>query len=229
MWLSFEQVTLRYERGAPVLTDVTFRVSSGLWQVVGPNGAGKSSLLRCAAGLLRPSAGSLCFDGEDVWSNAPAYRWRLGYAPQDVEELPDLPAGRYLAYLAALKGIRPEYQQSRAKEMLRTFALPDRSLPGYSAGMKRRLAQAAAMLNDPDVLLLDEPSAGLDPQEKVWLWLYLAQLAQERIILLATCVPEESAHLASGRLAVMNGSVTCHADSHRAPFQDLSGALLSPR
>ena len=215
MWLSFEQVAVSYgQGGAPVLSNLTFRVGVGIWLVTGANGAGKSCLLRCAAGMLRPARGQLCFNGEDAWANAPAYRWLLGYAPQDVEELPDLRTGDYLTYLAALKGIRPEYQRVRAAELMRTYALPNQNLPTLPAGMKRRLALAAALLNDPDILLLDEPANGLDPQEKVRLWLHLAQLATNRIVLLATSLPEEAEHLASGRLVVENGSVSFHADSN---------------
>lgn len=214
MWLAFEQVAVGYGNGMPVLCNVTFRVGTGLWLVTGANGAGKSSLLRCAAGILRPGSGHLRFNSQDAWENAPAYRWRLGYAPQDVEELPDLRTAEYLTYLAALKGIRPAFQQGRAAELMRVYALPNQSLPTLPAGMKRRLALAAALLNDPDILVLDEPSAALDPQEKVRLWLHLAQLATNRIVLLATCVPEEAVHLASGRLVVENGSVSSHANSN---------------
>jgi len=216
MLLTWENVTL----GAPaVLEGVNLVLRRGLWGVAG---LGKTTLLRCGAALTRPHRGRLLFDGDDIWDDPVAYRWRVGYVPQDAEELPPVGAVQYLEYLGALKGIRPQYQRSRASQMLAYFALPDRSLATYSAGMKRRIAVATALLNDPDILLLDDPITGLDPEERINLLNCLTQLADERIILLATSLPEEADGAVQGWVMLRSKGAHLHADSYRSSFQDVS-------
>ena len=207
MWLSFEAVTLK-----AFMQPISFRLGRGLWLVVGPNGAGKSSLLRCAAGIERPRQGQLLWSGQDVARDLLRFRWHVGYAPQEVEEFPDMTALAYLTYLGVLKGIRPRYRSQRAADLLQLLELPNRQPATYSTGQKRRLGIAAALLNDPDLLILDEPMAGLDIQEKIWLRNYLSNLALDRILLVATHLPDEMAAEASGWVRLENGEVTLHGD-----------------
>lgn len=225
MQLTWEHVTLGYPSRPAVLTAIDFEVGRGLW---GLTGRGKTTFLRSAAALLRPLRGRVLYDSEDIWTHASAHRWLVGYAPQDAEELPALNASRYLAYLGALKGIRPEYQRRRAGEMLDAFHLPDRRLDTFSAGMKRRLTIAAALLNDPDVLLLDDPTTGLDPEEKVHVFATLAQLAGDRIILMATSLPEEADGVVRGWIAMQHKGAYLYADPYRSSFEELSRTRPSP-
>ena len=225
MQLGWDRVTLGY-RGAPaVLEAITLELGRGLWGVTGD---GKTTLLRSAAGLLRPRRGRVLYDGDDIWENPVGYRWRIGYAPQDAEELPPLGAGPYLEYLGALKGIRVEHLHSRTREMLDALGLPDRRLDTYSAGMKRRMAVATALLNDPDILLLDDPTTGLDPEEKIDLLTRLTQLADDRIIMVTASRPEDVAGVVQGWVLLHGKGACLHADPDRRSFQDLLGTGSRP-
>lgn len=208
MWLTFQQVA------TGPLAQVSFRLSAGLWLLVGPNGAGKSSLLRCAAGILPPRQGRILWNGTPISTDPQRFRWHVGYAPQEVEEFPDMTAAAYLEYLAVLKGILSAHRSSRVSQLLDLLALPNRKPRTYSTGQKRRLGLAAALLNDPDILILDEPSAGLDIQEKIWLRTYLSDLALDRIVLVATHLPEEME--ATGILQVHDGRVNIIDGDHHA-------------
>lgn len=205
MRLTFENITIGYGSDRAILENISTSLGEGLWVVTGPNGSGKSSLLRCAASIIRPRSGRLTYDGADVWGDPMAYRWRVGYAPQDVDELPDLTTRRYLTYLAALKGVRSTHQRERVAEMLASCNLPDQLMRTLSTGMKRRLAIAAALLNDPDVLLLDEPADGLDPEERIWLYRWLSDLAGSRVAVLATNLPDEVAGVTDGWVHIQKG------------------------
>lgn len=221
MWLSFEEVSIGYGGQPPVLERVSFRVGTGLWAITGRNGSGKTSLLRCAAGILRPLSGRLLWNGQDAWSHPSAYRWHLGYAPQESLDLPDERVSRYLTYLAAVKGIKPALHKARVREVMAVVGLTDGALHLLSGGMKRRLLLAAALLNDPDLLILDEPTHDLDPEEKVRLRLLLQDLAQERIVLLSTHLVEEMEGMVDGWLRVTEKGVTLHGDPVRSPIQNL--------
>lgn len=211
MKLSFDKVTLTYQPWRPVLTDLTFDLTPGLWVLTGPNGSGKSTLLRCAAGLLAPWRGQVRYNAEDAYRMDGRYRAQLGYAPQEVGGYPGLTVRAYLAYLGALKGIRPAAVGGRTAEMLDLFTLTevaDRPAALLSGGMKTRLGLAQALLNDPDIVILDEPTTGLDPEERVRFRQLLLDLARDRIVLMATNVPSDvdgvadgMIHLCGGRLA----------------------------
>lgn len=212
MWLSFERVSIGYNGHPAVLEEVAFRLSTGLWVLTGGNGSGKSSLLRCAAGILRPRSGTVRWNGEDAWARPLAYRYCLGYAPQELHGLPDTSAREYLAYLGSVKGIRPAFLGGRIMEVMALTGAPHGRISLMSAGERRRVVLAAALLNDPDLLVLDEPTADLDPEEKVRLRMLLADLGSERIILLSTHVPEELEGVAEGGLIVSDKGVTMYAD-----------------
>lgn len=215
MRLCFESVACRYGSGAPVLSEITFSVGPGLWVVKGPNGSGKSTLLRCAAGVISPARGRVLWNGEDAARLGARYRWQLGYAPQESGGYPELTAREYLLSLAALKGIRPALQGVRVQEMLQLTDLTGVAtlrVSDLSGGMTSRLGLAQALLNDPDLLLLDEPATGLDPEERVKFRNLVQDLARERVVLMATNLPEEAEGMADGVLTLRNGGLATFED-----------------
>jgi ABC-2 type transport system ATP-binding protein len=206
--LSFEGVECRYPQGAPVLREITFAIGRGLWLVVGPNGSGKSTLLRCAAGLLPPAAGAVRWGQEDAYRLGPRYRWVLGYAPQEVGGYPALTLRSYMHYLGELKGILPGRLAGRVADVLALAGLTDwtqHRVEELSGGLKARLGMAQALLNDPNLLLLDEPTAGLDPQERVRFRQLALDCARDRIVIVATNIPEDTEGVADGVIHLRDG------------------------
>jgi ABC-2 type transport system ATP-binding protein len=208
-------VALGYRRGAPVLNHLSFTLPRGLYLLTGPNGSGKSTLLKAAAALLRPLAGEIRWAGRSIWADPIAYRWEIGYLPQAELDLPGQGARDWLLYLAALKGIRHRSRAARVDELMATLHLTDGRVDHYSTGMKQRLALAAALLNDPELLLLDEPTTALDLEEKRLFRSLLTDLAADRVILCATHVAEELAGMADGQLYLTTQGVTSLDDPDR--------------
>lgn len=210
MWLTFDAVSCGYG-GRPVLSGVSVRLGTGLWVLLGPNGAGKSALLACAAGVMRPLDGRLLWNGQDAYALAGRYRRHVGYVPQEPLDYADLTPRSLLLYLATLKGIRPGLQAERVTEMLELTgvgAAAGRVIGTLSMGLRARLSLAQALLNDPDILLLDEPAPGLDPGERVRFRNLIQDLGRDRIVLLATNIPEEAVDIAAGVLRLRDGRLS---------------------
>ncbi|SHN46487.1 ABC transporter ATP-binding protein [Cryptosporangium aurantiacum] len=194
---------------------VTLRLEPGVLGLLGPNGAGKSSLLRIAATVTRPTGGRVLFDGVDVVAHPDALRRTLGYLPQDFGVHPHLTAREFLSYLAAVKGLSARSARIRIPELLELVNLTGaakRPLGGYSGGMLRRVGIAQALLTDPRVVVVDEPTAGLDPQERVRFRTLLSDLAADRVVVLSThivsdleTVTDDVAVLVGGRLVHRGG------------------------
>ncbi|MFI8850924.1 ATP-binding cassette domain-containing protein [Streptomyces sp. NPDC053499] len=186
---------------------VTLRLETGLLGLLGPNGAGKSSLMRIAATVTRPSSGQVLFEGVDAVARPQPLRAALGYLPQDFGVHPRLNAREFLSYLAAARGIRARETRARIDELLHLVNLTQaagRPLGGYSGGMLRRVGIAQSLLADPRVLIVDEPTAGLDPEERVRFRNLLSDLAADRAVLLSTHIVSDVESVAS-RIAVLAG------------------------
>jgi ABC-type multidrug transport system ATPase subunit len=209
----------RFRGGVQALAGVDLVVPTGMFGLLGANGAGKTTLMRVLAGLLRPDAGRVTVGGHDVTSRAGrlAVARTLGYLPQDLGVYPDLTAREFLDYIALLKGLDDRAaRRRRIGEVLEVVALAaeaDRRLRGFSGGMRRRVGIAQALLADPGLLVVDEPTAGLDPEERIRFRTLLAQLAGARTVLLSTHIVDDIAHtcrevgvLARGRL-IFRGTV----------------------
>lgn len=204
-----------YRGGVRGVDGVTLRLGTGLIGLLGPNGAGKSSLMRVAATVTKPTSGQVLFDGADVVAGPDRLRRNLGYLPQDFGVYPHLSAREFLAYLAAVKGMPARTARTRIGELLDLLGLAGagkRPLGKYSGGMLRRVGIAQALLSDPRVLIVDEPTAGLDPEQRVVFRNLLADLAGDRVVLLSThivsdveSVAADIAIMAGGRL-VLRGS-----------------------
>ena len=190
------------------LDGVDLDVPTGMYGLLGPNGAGKTTLMRALAGILRPTSGSVRIGGHDATTERgrTAVKRVLGYLPQDLGLYPDLKAWEFLDYIGILKGLDDKKaRRRRVEELLETVALSEvagRKLKGFSGGMKRRVGIAQALLNDPRLLIVDEPTAGLDPEERIRFRNLLSDLAGDRTVLLSAHIVEDVAQTC-GALAVL--------------------------
>lgn len=187
---------------------VDLRLTEGINGLLGANGAGKTTLMRMLCGILKPTTGSIALDGVDVSSED--YRAVLGYLPQDFGFYPDFTGLDLLLYLAALKGLSRSHAKRKAKELLELVSLKDageKKIKTYSGGMKQRLGIAQALLNDPSLLIVDEPTAGLDPKERVRFRKLIAGLGQDTIVLLSTHIVSDVEKIAGHMLMMSNGKI----------------------
>jgi ABC-type multidrug transport system ATPase subunit len=210
MQLHIEHVSKVYRGGVTAVSDVTLSLEPGVLGLLGPNGAGKSSLMRILATVTRPTDGRVTWDGTDVVAHPDGLRRVLGYLPQDFGVYPHLTAREFLSYLAAVKGIAARPARKRVDEMLEAVQLTEagsRRLGDYSGGMRQRVGIAQALLNDPRLLIVDEPTAGLDPEQRIRVRTLLGDLAVDRLVILSThivsdveAVADDIAVLGQGRL-----------------------------
>ena len=188
--------------------DVSYTLRGGVYGLLGVNGAGKTTLMRMLTTLIRPTVGSITWDGEDIFRMDENYRKRLGYLPQDYGAYPEFTVQEYLSYIATLKGIRPAAARKKVGQVLEQVGLQkarNKKMKTLSGGMKRRAGIAQAILNDPQILILDEPTAGLDPRERIHFRNLISELAQDRIVLLSTHIVSDVASIASQILLMKDG------------------------
>lgn len=188
MELSLERLSKAYGAKRAV-DDINAALTPGMHALLGANGAGKTTLMRMLCGILEPSGGSVCLDGRNIAGLGADYRAILGYLPQDFGYYPGYTAEDFLLYIAALKGLGRSAAKRRTGELLKAVGLQraaKQKIKTFSGGMKQRLGIAQALLNEPQILILDEPTAGLDPKERVRLRNMLSELANDRIVLLST-------------------------------------------
>jgi ABC-2 type transport system ATP-binding protein len=209
MELTLERLSKRYEQHW-ALHQLSLRCEPGMLGLVGPNGAGKTTLMRMIATLLEPTEGRILWNGQDIRTHGRTLRQVLGYLPQDFGTYPEFTGRQFLRYLAAMKGLPAELAHRRVDEALETVNLEqvaDRKLPTYSGGMKQRIGIAQALLNDPELLIVDEPTAGLDPAERVRFRTLLASLTRNRIVLLSTHIISDVEAVASRLVILQQGRV----------------------
>jgi ABC-type multidrug transport system ATPase subunit len=211
------------------LRGVDLDIGEGLFGLLGPNGAGKSTLMNCVAGLIEPTAGKILLEGTDIVQNPAFMRARLGYLPQDFGFHPDLSGRAMLELLLQLKGITgPKGRRVLAEELLERVNLTSamkRKVGGYSGGMRQRLGLAQAIAGDPRVLIVDEPTAGLDPEERHRFYRLLAEMSARRVVLLSTHIVEDIATLCP-RLAVIRGGEVVADTTPRAARTSIEGAIF---
>jgi ABC-2 type transport system ATP-binding protein len=189
MQLKIDEVGKQYRRDFWGLRNFTLELGPGVLGLLGPNGAGKSTLMRILATITRATEGRVTWNGTDIAQEPDELRQVLGYLPQDFGIYPNLTGREFLEYMAAIKGMDAKTARRRIDELLVVVNLVDaakRPLRGYSGGMKQRVGIAQALLNDPQLLIVDEPTVGLDPAERVRFRNLLSDLAGERIIILST-------------------------------------------
>jgi ABC-2 type transport system ATP-binding protein len=189
MELAIKGISKRYKGNVWGLKEFSLTLGPGILGLVGPNGAGKSTLMRVLATITQPTEGTVTWNRADVLQSPDELRAVLGYLPQDFGVYPNLNAVEFLEYMAAIKGLDGRAARRRIDELLQVVNLVDarkRPLGGYSGGMKQRVGIAQALLNDPQLLIVDEPTAGLDPEERVRFRNLLSDLSGERIVILST-------------------------------------------
>ena len=175
-------------------------MTNGVYGLLGVNGAGKTTLMRMICTLLQPSGGKILCDGKDIFKMGADYRKLLGYLPQDFGFYPEFTVKDYLLYIAALKGIRPVVAKKRVKDLISKVGLSkvaNKKMKKLSGGMKRRAGIAQAMLNDPKILILDEPTAGLDPNERIRFRNLISELSEDRLVLLSTHIVSDVEYIAN--------------------------------
>ncbi|MBD5550916.1 MAG: ABC transporter ATP-binding protein [Lachnospiraceae bacterium] len=207
MELIIDRLSKQYQNKIAV-DRISLTLHKGVHGLLGANGAGKTTFMRMLCGILKPTGGTITFDGIDV--SEEAYRRVLGYLPQDFGYYPEFSAMDFLLYLAALKGLPKDTAKRRTKELLELVSLSDmtrKKIKTFSGGMKQRLGIAQALLNDPKLLILDEPTAGLDPKERVRFRELIETLGKNSIVLLSTHIVSDIEHIADQVLMMKDGQL----------------------
>lgn len=220
MELIIDRISKQYKNKIAV-DRISVKLQKGVYGLLGANGAGKTTLMRMICGILKPTSGTISFDGIDV--SEENYRSILGYLPQDFGYYPEFTGMDFLLYMAALKGMGKAQAKRKAEELLELVSLQDvakKKIKTYSGGMKQRLGIAQALLNQPKLLVLDEPTAGLDPKERVRFRNLIADLGKESIVLLSTHIVSDIEQIAERVLMMKDGQLI-----YQDKWDDSNGSL----
>jgi ABC-type multidrug transport system ATPase subunit len=213
MKLIINNVTKKYT-GVQALSDFCLEIESGgVFGLVGPNGAGKSTLMKILATIIKPTSGEVIWDDVNILKKPNDIRQVLGYLPQDVSVYPNLTAYEFLNYIAALKSLKSGDAKRQISDLLEIFHLSEykkRRLSDYSGGMRQRVGIACALLGNPQVIIVDEPSVGLDPEERIGLRNLLCDMAKSRIVLLSTHIISDIESTAAQLAVIQKGQLVFH-------------------
>lgn len=209
--------------------NINLVLESGVYGLLGPNGAGKSTLMKQIVTVTSPTSGKILYNGKDIKSLDDEYRAIVGYLPQDFDAYKNFKAKDFLMYMAALKGMDKETSKKRVDELLKLVGLSEVSnklVSKFSGGMKRRVGIAQALLNNPKVLILDEPTAGLDPQERTRFRNLLSQIGRDTIVILSTHIISDIESVAKETIMIKDGKVLLQG-THKEILNDMEGKVYS--
>ena len=222
MKIEFDDLTKEFGDFTAV-NHINLTMTNGVYGLLGVNGAGKTTLMRMLCTLLKPTSGTICCNGKDIFNMDSEYRKLLGYLPQDFGFYPEFTVEDYLLYIAALKGIRPVVAKKRVKELISKVGLSKaahKKMKKLSGGMKRRAGIAQAMLNNPKILILDEPTAGLDPNERIRFRNLISELSEDRLVLLSTHIVSDIEYIANEIWLMKDGEVL-----HKGSIEELINSM----
>jgi ABC-2 type transport system ATP-binding protein len=226
--LTIDKLTHVYPNGVKALDDVSLTVPRGMYGLLGPNGAGKSTLMRTIATLQAPTSGAITFDGVDVIAEPQQLRRRLGYLPQDFGVYPRVSAYDMLDHMAVLKGVAAAKVRRETVEYLlnqtNLWNVRKKALAGYSGGMRQRFGIAQALIGDPSLIIVDEPTAGLDPEERLRFLNLLAEIGENVVVILSTHIVEDVADLCP-RMAIIAGGRIVREGGPVALIDELKGRV----
>jgi len=205
--LKIESVSKRFRAGNFGVRDLSLEVKSGVIGLLGPNGAGKTTLMQMIATITRPTSGRILFHDQDIVKRPNELRRRLGYLPQDFGVYDNLTATEFLTYFAALKGVRSKQCVMEMLESVNLHGVAHRTVGGFSGGMKQRLGIAQALINDPELVIVDEPTAGLDPEERVRFRNVLSEIGFGKLVILSTHIVSDVESIATEIAVMKNGSL----------------------
>ncbi|MGN0323721.1 MAG: ABC transporter ATP-binding protein [Oliverpabstia sp.] len=209
MELEIINISKKY-KGKKAVNQINAVLHPGVYGLLGANGAGKTTLMRMICGVLKMDEGKILYDGEDMYDMGERYRELLGYLPQDFGYYPNFTVMEFMLYMASLKGIGTALAKQKSKVLLKKVGLESNhrtKIKALSGGMKQRLGIAQSLLNDPKILLLDEPTAGLDPKERVRFRTMIASLGKDRIVLLSTHIVSDVEEIADWIFMMKDGEI----------------------
>lgn len=209
MTLEIKNVTKSFEN-AVVLNDISIVLEPGIYGLLGANGSGKTTLMRIICGIIKANKGVVIYNGEETNKKPDSFRTILGFLPQDFRYYPDFTGFKFLLYMAALKGLESQFAKKKCTELLNLVGLENvksKKIKKYSGGMKQRLGIAQAMINDPKVLILDEPTVGLDPKERVRFRNLISSFSKEKIVILSTHIVSDVEYIADEILILNNRKI----------------------